>query len=157
MTVTETTLTIDGIPYEVMIRGELVTVDGKPFAVHVADDGVHLTHKTYSVEISGGIAIVDGVTHRLEWKLSRTPAAIAQQDSAPSPTTEGTVTAIMPGTIVDLRVREGDTVNKGDVVVILEAMKMGNELKAPQSGTVCAVRVQAGDDVEQHQVLVEIE
>jgi len=154
--VTEATLIIDGIPHEVMIRGELVIVNGKPFAVHVADDGVHLTHKTYSVEIDGGIVTVDGVTHRLEWKRPQTPVAAAQQ-SAASTSAEGTVTAIMPGKIVDLRVRKGDAVNEGDVLVILEAMKMENELKAPQSGTVRAVHVQVGDDVEQHQVLVEIE
>jgi biotin carboxyl carrier protein len=155
--VMEATLLIDGIPYEVVIRGELVTVDGKPFAVRVADDGVHLTHKTYSVELSGGIVTVDGITHRLEWKHPQTPVAAAQRAAAPFPTAEGAVTAIMPGKIVDLRIREGDTVSEGDVVVILEAMKMENELKAPQGGTVRAVHVQVGDDVEQHQVLVEIE
>jgi biotin carboxyl carrier protein len=155
--VTEATLIIDGIPYEVMIRGELVTVDGKPFAVHVADDCVHLTHKSYSVQIDGGIVTVDGVTHRLEWKRRQTPAEAIQQAEAPSPAAEGMVTAIMPGKIVDVRVQEGDMVEEGDVVVILEAMKMENELKAPQGGAVRAVRVQAGDDVEQNQVLVEIE
>ena len=156
--VTKAILIIDGIPYEVMIRGELVTVDGKPFAVHVADDGVHLTHKTYSVEVDGGIVTVDGITHRLEWKRPQTPVAAAQQSTTTTSTSaEGAVTAIMPGKIVDLRVREGDAVSEGDVLVVLEAMKMENELKAPQSGTVRAVHVQVGDDVEQHQVLVEIE
>lgn len=152
--VTEATLTIDGIPYEVMIRGELVTVDGKPFAVHVADDGVHLTHRKYSVEIDGGIVIVDGTPHRLEWKRRRTTAGVAQKTKAPLPVEEGAITAILPGKIVELRVREGDAVNKGDVIAILEAMKMENELKAPQDGTVRAVHVRVGDDVEQHQVLV---
>jgi len=154
--VTKAILIIDGIPYEVMIRGELVTVDGKPFAVHVADDGVHLTHK----EVDGGIVTVDGITHRLEWKRPQTPVAAAQQSTTATSTStsaEGAVTAIMPGKIVDLRVREGDAVSEGDVLVVLEAMKMENELKAPQSGTVRAVHVQVGDDVEQHQVLVEIE
>ena len=155
--VTRATLLIDGIPYEVTIRGELVTVDGKPFAVHVADDGVHLTHKSYSVQINGGIVTVDGVTHRLEWKRPQTSAEVAQQVAAPPTAAAGTITAIMPGKIMELRVREGDKVNKGDMVVILEAMKMENELRASQDGTVRAVRVQVGDDVEQNQVLVEIE
>jgi len=155
--VTEVTLFIDGIPYEVMIRGELVTVDGKPFAVHVADDGVHLTHKTYSVEIDEGFAILDGIPHRLEWKRHLAPAEIAHKTEVLASAAEGAVTAIMPGKIVRLYVREGDKVSKGDVVAVLEAMKMENELKAPQDGTVRAVRVQVGDDVEQNQVLVEIE
>lgn len=155
--VTEVTLIIDGIPYEVVIRGELVTVNGKPFAVHVADDGVHLTHKTYSVEVDGGIAIVDGVLHRLEWKQHQTATKTTQPVAAPAPTDAGAVTAIMPGKIVDLRVQPGDKVKKGNVVAVLEAMKMENELRATKDGTIRAVHVQVGDDVEQHQVLVEIE
>lgn len=155
--VTQATLTIDGIPYEVMIRGELVTVDGKPFAVHVADDGVHLTHKTYAVKIEGGIVIIDGVPHRLEWKRRRTTAEVAKKTETPFPIAEGAITAILPDKIVELRVREGDAVKQGDVVAILEAMKMENELKASQDGIVRAVHVRVGDDVEQHQVVIEIE
>jgi len=97
------------------------------------------------------------VLHRLEWKQHQTVTKTTQPVATPAPTDAGAVTAIMPGKIVDLRVQPGDKVKKGDVVAVLEAMKMENELRATKDGTIRAVHVQVGDDVEQHQVLVEIE
>jgi biotin carboxyl carrier protein len=63
----------------------------------------------------------------------------------------------MPGKIIRVLVAEGDEVAEGDVVCILEAMKMENELKAPQSGLVRALHIQPGQDVEMGAVLAEIE
>ena len=70
---------------------------------------------------------------------------------------EGAVTAIMPGKIIRLLIATGDQVAEGDVVCILEAMKMENELKAPKAGTVRVIHVQPGQDVEMGAVLAEIE
>ena len=62
--------------------------------------------------------------------------------------------APMPGMVVAVPVSEGEEVVKGDDLVILESMKMQNELKAPRAGKVTRVRVRPGDRVEQNQVLV---
>ncbi len=62
----------------------------------------------------------------------------------------------MPGLIVAVRVEPGQEVKAGDTVVILESMKMQNELKASRDGTVGSVHVQAGQTVEQNKVLVSI-
>lgn len=62
--------------------------------------------------------------------------------------------APMPGLIVAIPVGEGQTVGRGQNLVILESMKMQNELKSPRQGTVNRVRVKAGDSVEHNQVLV---
>lgn len=64
--------------------------------------------------------------------------------------------APMPGLVVAVPVAEGQSVEKGDVLLILESMKMQNELKAPQAGTVARVRVQAGETVEQRQTLLSV-
>jgi biotin carboxyl carrier protein len=69
---------------------------------------------------------------------------------------EASIKAPMPGLIVDVPVQEGDTVTKGQTVVILESMKMQNELKSPRDGTVQRVSVEAGQSVEQKKVLVTI-
>ncbi len=61
--------------------------------------------------------------------------------------------APMPGLVIAIPVTEGQQVTKGEVLVILESMKMQNELKAPRDGTVARPRVAAGDHVEQKQVL----
>lgn len=67
---------------------------------------------------------------------------------------EFSLAAPMPGLVVAVPVEEGQPVAKGENLVILESMKMQNELKAPRDGTVSAVRVKAGDSVNQNQVLV---
>ena len=60
----------------------------------------------------------------------------------------------MPGTIISVNVSVGQQVKLGDVVVVLEAMKMENEICAPQDGTVATVECAAGDSVESGKVLV---
>lgn len=64
--------------------------------------------------------------------------------------------APMPGLIVAIPVAEGQAVQKGDNLIILESMKMQNELKAPRAGTVTRIKVKPGDSVEHHQVLVTV-
>lgn len=67
------------------------------------------------------------------------------------------VKAPLPGVIIDVKVKVGDTIEAGDTVVILEAMKMNNNLTAECSGTVVAVDVQPGNSVMEDDVLVEIQ
>jgi biotin carboxyl carrier protein len=65
------------------------------------------------------------------------------------------VKAPMPGLIIELKIKTGDTVKKGDILLILEAMKMENILKSPGDGIVKEVSVKKGDTVEKGQVLVQ--
>ncbi len=67
------------------------------------------------------------------------------------------VISSMPGRVVTLLVAEGDEVEEGQGVIVLEAMKMENELKTPKAGQVTAIRVQAGDSTEAGDTLVVIE
>jgi len=69
----------------------------------------------------------------------------------------GILNAPMPGKILELLVNEGDEVEQGDPVIILEAMKMENELKAPARGVIVKVDVKTNDNVEKNQSLLEIE
>lgn len=65
--------------------------------------------------------------------------------------------APMPGLVVSVPVAEGQEVKKGDVLLILESMKMQNELKSPRDGTVGRIQVKAGDSVEQRQKMLSVE
>jgi biotin carboxyl carrier protein len=63
----------------------------------------------------------------------------------------------MPGLVVSILVSEGQDVKKGQVLLILESMKMQNELKAPRDGKVSRIRVKAGESVEQKQALLSVQ
>ena len=83
-------------------------------------------------------------------------AATATADAA-NVNTNNAVKAPLPGTIVEVKVAVGDEVQPGDVVVVLEAMKMANNLEAEKGGKVTAVLVQPGQSVMEDDALVVIE
>ena len=80
------------------------------------------------------------------------PAPTAAPTAAPAAGGE-TVTSPMPGNILDVKVQNGAAVKRGDVLLILEAMKMENEIVAPCDGTIASVNVQKGASVETGAVL----
>lgn len=84
--------------------------------------------------------------------VAAAPKAPEQAPAAPAPTTGAAgsvkVSSPMPGKIISVKVAVGQAVKKGDVILILEAMKMENEIVAPQAGTVASINVTAGQTVE---------
>ncbi len=83
-------------------------------------------------------------------------AAPAPAPKAAAPVAAGatTVSAPMPGKVLSVNVKAGDAVKSGDVLLILEAMKMQNEIMAPADGTVSDVRVSAGQTVATGDVMI---
>ena len=85
------------------------------------------------------------------------PAAAPTPKAAPAAPVSNangeTVNSPMPGTILSVNVQNGATVKKGDVLMVLEAMKMENEIMSPADGTVVSVNVQKGASVETGTVL----
>ena len=99
-------------------------------------------------------ALINGVLYHVRVDDERAKR-LAEAAGAFAPTSgEVNIKSPMPGLIVAVVVNEGDVVKKGQVVVVLESMKMENELKAPRDGTVSSVKVQPRETVEQNQVLL---
>ena len=107
-----------------------ITVNGKAYDVAVE-------------EVNGAAASV-----------AAAPAAPAAAPAGPVSGTE--VKAPMPGTIMDVKVNVGDSVERAQVVIIMEAMKMENEIVAPVGGKVLAVQVKKGDSVNAGDVMAVI-
>lgn len=85
------------------------------------------------------------------------PAAKPAPAAAPAPAAGAAkVTAPMPGTVLEVKVAPGQAVNAGDVIMILEAMKMENEIVAPNAGTIDTIPVSAGAAVNTDDVLATI-
>jgi len=81
---------------------------------------------------------------------------VSKGSKRPKATKDGDVTTSMPGTVVEVLVKDGDTVKAGDPVLIIEAMKMENEVQAPVGGKVNHVHVKKGDSVNPDEALMEI-
>ncbi len=117
--------------------------------------------KHYHVNVNGTDYEIEIEEISAEEAKSRqvAPAAAAPAASAPASVPAGaeTVSAPMPGTILSVNVSAGQSVNKGDVLMILEAMKMENEIMAPKSGKVASVSVSKGSSVKTGDVLCAIE
>ena len=110
--------------------------------------------KKYRVNVNGTVYEVE-----LEEITGAAPAAsVAAPAAAPPPPAAGAVTvkAPMPGNILAVNVSNGSAVKKGDVLMILEAMKMENEIMAPCDGTVTSVSVTKGAAVESGALLCTI-
>lgn len=84
-------------------------------------------------------------------------AAPAPKAAAPAPAGAATVTSPMPGKILSVAVQQGASVTKGQLLCVLEAMKMENEISAPQDGTVSDIRVSANQSVATGDVLIVLE
>lgn len=81
-----------------------------------------------------------------------------EAEMAPSPDVgEGDVLAPMPGSILEINVKKGESVEIGDTLIVLEAMKMENEISADRAGTVKEIKARVGDSVDAEDVLMVIE
>lgn len=104
--------------------------------------------KKYRVNVNGSLYEVEIEEMQAPATMSAPTAAPAAKPAAAPAGAGAKVNAPMPGTILDVRVQNGAKVKKGDVLVILEAMKMENEIQAPCDGTITSVGVRKGDSVE---------
>ncbi len=121
---------------------------------------IKLNGKTYEVEmgeVSGSSVYVAPASNGGQGPSTSAPASAATQGSAPAAATGGEVIAApMPGNVIDIRVKAGDLVKKNQVVLVLEAMKMENEIVAPADGTVLSIATSKGAMVNANEELVRI-
>jgi|TARA_Y100000310_G_C20481644_1_gene714964 biotin carboxyl carrier protein len=121
-----------------------VTIDGETFEVDLEPDGnswkATVEGETFTIEVGGA-----------------PPKGEKKRRSTKKRKKSGVVSSTIPGKIITVEVEVGQDVSEGDVVLILEAMKMQNEVVAPVSGTVKEVNCEAGSTIEANLPLVVIE
>ena len=146
---------------------DTVILNGQAFAWDIADLGAgryHVLHegRSYNAEIVSA----DYTTKDIVLKINGQRVELHAKDrfdlllerlgmSNAAATKVNELKAPMPGLIVDIRVQPGQAVLKGDPLLVLEAMKMENILKAPTDGTVNSIKVTLRDNVQKGQVLVQ--
>ena len=161
----------------------ITTVEDKQFMVEIIDDKhISVDGKVYEIDfetVSGQPVfslIVDGRSHESfvyqgddDWQVllrgrlypvtvedEREKRLRAAAGGGVAETGEFHLRAPMPGLVVAIPVSEGQEIKKGQVILILESMKMQNELKAPRDGTIGRIRVKPGESVEQKQTLLSV-
>ncbi len=160
------TTSVNGNTYQIEINSaHQITVDGEIFAVDfesvshqplyslLLDGGSHEAYIEYDAEgwqvLHRGDRYTVSVADERMQRLAQLGGL--QADAAGR---EFLLKAPMPGLVVSVPVADGQPVEKGDLLLVLESMKMQNELRAPRAGTVQRIRAQAGQSVEQHALLL---
>jgi biotin carboxyl carrier protein len=131
----------------------VVVVDGKEYAV----DLVRIGRKKVTAD---AVKAVTGAGAPAAAPAAGTPVAppapVAAPRPAPTARSEGGVTAPMPGLVLTIKVKEGDTVQAGQALLVMEAMKMENAITAAYNGTVTKIYVRDGDSISEGDLLVDV-
>lgn len=148
MAPTEFNITVHGEIYHIKVEGS-GSHDDAERSFFISVDGVP---EEVSVEALDEVEVVPGGGASTGKRSGKAGAG-----KRPRASKEGDVVTPMPGTIVDVLVTEGDSIEKDKPVLVIEAMKMQNEILAPVAGTVKAIHVIKGDNVTPAEALIEIE
>jgi biotin carboxyl carrier protein len=144
-----------------------ISVDGKEFQVDFTMIG---DQPVYSLIINGSSVEAHAVPQDEQWNIllrgkmyearvedERTKHARAIPGASTAETAEYFLKAPMPGLVVSIPVEAGQRVEKDATLIVLESMKMQNDLRSPRAGMIREVRVQTGQAVDQKQILVVVE
>ena len=123
------------------MKAYTITVNGTAYEVEVEEKG-------------GAVAAAPRAAAPAPKAAAPAPKAAPAPAAKPVAAGAATVTAPMPGKVLEVKVKAGDAVKSGQVLLILEAMKMQNEIMAPADGTIADVRVSAGTTVNTGDVMI---
>lgn len=141
---------LDDTPYEIdfVTVGDQpvysLLVNGESYDAHVYPDD-----NLWQIMFQGGVYSADVEDEREKRLRAAMSGGVAEHQ-------EYHLRAPMPGLVVAVPVNEGQTINKGEVLLVLESMKMQNELRSPRAGTVARLRVKPGDRVEQKDTMMSV-
>ena len=125
----------------------------EPVEVEVEVDGIKTTVQARQAD-DGWIVNVEGKEHHVTIERTSQGAQRPSKRKKKRSISGGTITSSIPGSIVEIAVKVGQEVAEGELVLILEAMKMQNEMRSPIAGSVAEVTCSVGENVEANRTLV---
>ena len=159
------TVILDGERFEGTVdrptkNKRVITIDKKRYEVKVVEGEV--SEGRFCLELKGERIPVE--LSQISMRTVRAPAATRKREPSKKGATKAKVDAAgpgirapMPGKVVEVFVEPGEEIEAGDVVLILEAMKMENELRSPRKANVKSVNVKPGDSVASNQLLIALD
>ncbi|WP_297092625.1 biotin/lipoyl-containing protein [uncultured Draconibacterium sp.] len=150
----------DGNILEIEVDGKVYNVDlmhtadgtfsilesGHSYNIELVPEATPKKYTAYTLYDNFEVEVIDAEARYLQ---NRNANGVGQGDSK--------ISSPMPGKVVNILVKEGDSVKEGDTVIIISAMKMESEYKAPKDGTVKKVNVKNQDTIDSNQVLIELD
>lgn len=159
----------DRFDYSLELQGKEIFLEGDKISLDLikkSDSEMHVLHngKSYTAELIKRLP----ETKQVELMVNGNKYTVGLQDeydllldslglSAQMNAVETDCKAPMPGLVFDIKVKEGDAVKQGDALLILEAMKMENVLKASADAVIQTIKVNKGESVEKNQILIQFE
>lgn len=143
--------------HEELSQLDIIKVSDKEF--HLIEDDVCYKYRIHTIDLRNNKVSLEMKEDLYEFEIS-TPLDMLIKEmgmNASQSNTQKEVKAPMPGLILEILVEVGQKVEKDDSLLILEAMKMENILKAEGEGVIKEIKMKKGDSVDKHQVLIELE
>jgi biotin carboxyl carrier protein len=132
-----------------------VSVNGKSYDVEVEEISKNQT-PVVEIQSKSGSSPVEKTTSKPLSEKAEEPSQKPSVQSQAAAAGAIKVSAPMPGTIIGVKAKIGDVIKKGNVLLVLEAMKMENEIVAPQDGTVASINVSKGQHVNTGELMVSL-
>lgn len=134
--------------YEIEVNGELITLNGKEIDVKLSDDKITIEGNTFNIDFTEegdpSTMIINGMLY-----------LVSKENSIYSSVNE--IKTPMNGRIINILVKEGDSVNNGQILVMLEAMKMQNQIRSPRKGTIKSIKIVKDQSVKLGDILLTFE
>ena len=129
---------------------EIEDLSSRPIVVNVQGEMVEVWPEETAAPVAAGV-----VSTQTPLPAAPAPARVSPPLAAATANSSNAVTAPLPGTIIGITVREGQAIKRGEELLILEAMKMKNSIRAGRDGKVGTIHVKVGDQVRHNQILLE--
>jgi len=159
-------VTVNGKKYEAQVEDEfgkimLLAVDGGLFNIQLGDGpskgnmNVKVNERNRMIESKDFFSAKEIAAQKISISPPEAQVGVELRPAAITPNTDG-ILAPMPGKVISVKIDVGEKIRAGDVVLILEAMKMENEITSNKDGKVTEIRVKEGDSVDANDILIVI-
>ena len=143
-----TKIQVNNTIYDIEVKGEIITLNGKMIDASLSDDKITIEGNTFNIDFTEegdpSMMIIDGMLYL----VSRKNSIYSLVNEIKTP---------MYGKIIKILVNEGDWVNNGQILVVLEAMKMQNQIRSPRKGTIKSIKIVKDQSVKLGDILLTFE
>ena len=143
-----TKIQVNDTIYDIEVKGEIITLNGKMIDVSLSDDKITIEGNIFNIDFTEegdpSMMIIDGMLYL----VSRKNSIYSLLNEIKTP---------MYGKIIKILVKEGDWVNNGQILVVLEAMKMQNQIRSPRKGTIKSIKIVKDQSVKLGDILLTFE